>query len=161
MNHHEQVKQAHALIGRFLELVIGRLATVWADQNLSLAQIGLLFVLAHAGTASVRQVAERLHISQSAASLLVDRLVRAHLAERSEDPLDRRRAIVRLTPQGEDLMGRNLTGQAYLDAWLNDQQDTRLAIMSETFTALLELAYNTESIEVHSHDLSYTHHEKL
>ena len=145
MNHDEQVKQAHALIGRLVELVMGRLATVWADQNLSLAQIGLLFVLAHAGTASVRQVAERLHISQSAASLLVDRLVQAHLAERTEDPADRRRAIVRLTAQGEALMGRNLTGQAYLDAWLNEQNDTRLAVMIDAFTALLSVAEITVS----------------
>jgi DNA-binding MarR family transcriptional regulator len=139
LSHEAQVERAHDLIGRFVEMVMGRLTTVWSDQNLSVAQIGLLYVLAHAGTANVRQISERLHISQPAASLLVDRLVRAELAERSDDPADRRRVIVRLTERGEVLMGRNAAGRSVLTAWLIEQDDARLSVIIETFDTLLSI----------------------
>jgi MarR family transcriptional regulator, organic hydroperoxide resistance regulator len=142
MDHKEQVEQVHDLFRRLIELVLGRMAEQWNEQNLSLAQISLLFVLAHTETASVGQVAERLHIGQSAASLLVDRLVQANLAERSEDPQDRRRAIVRLTGRGESLMGRNMAGSKYLHAWLNEQDDERLAMLIDTITLILDIQRN-------------------
>lgn len=139
MSHDEQVERTHAAIARFVELAMGRLATMWADQNLSVAQIGLLFVLANAGSANVRYVAERLRISQSAASLLVDRLVQAGLAERSDDPADRRRVIVRLTAEGEALMGRNDAGRAHLNAWLREQDDATLTTIRDAFDTLQSL----------------------
>ncbi len=71
MTHDEQVEQAHELFRSLVQVVLGRTATMWADQGLSLSQIRLLFVLAHAGPATINQIAERLHIGQSAASLLV------------------------------------------------------------------------------------------
>lgn len=157
MPHDENVEQAHILIQRFVELALGRVASTWADQNLSMAQISLLFVLAHAGTASVREVAERLHIGQSAASLLVDRLVQAELAARTEDPADRRRAIIRLTPAGEMLMGRNMPGRQYLHAWLADQDDARLDTIIETFAAILSIQDISDDPEDDPHDPLPTH----
>jgi DNA-binding MarR family transcriptional regulator len=152
MVHDELVEQAFALIDQFGETGLGRMATQWADQNLSLAQISLLFVLAHSDAASVREIAERLHIGQSAASLLVDRLVQANLAKRTEDPGDRRRAIVCLTTRGEELMGRNRVGRKYLHAWLNEQDDAHLAMIRETFTALGNIQNKIGSVEEFSDD---------
>lgn len=150
MTHDEQVEQAHELFRRLLQVMLGRMATMWADQGLSLAQIRLLFVLAHAGPATVNQIAERLHSGQSAASLLVDRLVQAHLAERSDDPADRRRAIVRLTEEGESLMGRRLAGQQRLHTWLGGLDDIHLAMVIDTLTAILDIANSDGLFEENS-----------
>jgi DNA-binding MarR family transcriptional regulator len=51
--------------------------------------------------ASVGALAERLQLQPHSALELVERLVERGLVERRRDPLDRRRVLVRLTPQGE------------------------------------------------------------
>jgi len=52
----------------------------------------------------VSEIAGLLGIGNAGASLLVDRLVRLGFAERTEDPVDRRRTIVRLSAEGADLV---------------------------------------------------------
>lgn len=152
MTHDEQVEQAHELFRCLVQTMLGRMAAMWADQGLSLPQIRLLFVLAHRGPATINQIAERLHSGQSAASLLVDRLVQAHLAERTDDPADRRRAIVRLTEEGEALMGRRRAGQQRLHVWLNGLDDTQLTTVITTLTAILDIAGSDGFFEEGSHD---------
>lgn len=154
MTHDEQVEHAHELFRAWFQLALGRMATLWADQGLSLPQIRLLFVLAHFGPATINGLAERLQSSQSAASLLVDRLVQAHLAERTDDPADRRRAIVRLTEEGEALMGRRRAGQQALLSWLGGLDETHLAMVIETLTAILNIAQGDVFFEGDSHDVS-------
>jgi DNA-binding MarR family transcriptional regulator len=152
VTHEEHVEQTHALFQQLVQVMLGRMATIWADQGLSLSQIRLLFVLAHDGPATIGQIAERLHSGQSAASLLVDRLVQAHLAERTDDPADRRRAIVRLTAEGEALMGRRLAGQQRLLAWLSGLDDTQLTTVIDTLTAILDIAEGDGFFEEVSHE---------
>ena len=78
-----------------------------AEQDLSFSQLKtLLLVAEHAGTLSVKDVAERLGISLPTASRAVDSLVRRGLAERAEDPLDRRVKQVRTSRKGDRLMER-------------------------------------------------------
>jgi DNA-binding MarR family transcriptional regulator len=156
MTHEEYVEQAHALFRSLIQVILGRLITMWGDQGLSLPQLRLLLVLAHGGPATINQIAERLHSGQSAASLLVDRLVQAHLVERSDDPADRRRAIVRLTEEGEVLMGRRRVGQQRLHAWLNSLDDDRLAIVIEIITAILSISNSDSTFEEDSHGQTIT-----
>ena len=139
-HHHDYVVRAHALLRHFVQVLLTRLAQDWSDHGLSLAQIRLLLALAHIAPATIGQLADHLRIGQSAASLLVDRLVQAHLAERSDDPADRRRAIVRLTEAGEAALGRQRAGQEHMRAILNAMDDTHLVMFIETFTAILSLA---------------------
>ena len=152
MTHNEQVEQAHALFQSFVQAILARLTQDWADQGLSLPQIRLLLVLAHIAPATVGQIAGHLHIGQSAASLQVDRLVQAHLAERTDDPADRRRAIVRLTGAGEALLGRQRTGQRRFHAILNELDDAHLTMVIDTFTTILSLAESEGLFEEGSHD---------
>lgn len=140
MTHDEHVEQAHELFRHFVQAALGRLAAMWTDQGLTLAQIRLLLVLAHYGPATIGQIADRLRIGQSAASLLVERVVQAHLAERGDDPADRRRALVRLTENGEAVMGRRRAGQEVLHAWLSGLDDTQLTMVVDGLTALLGMA---------------------
>jgi DNA-binding MarR family transcriptional regulator len=152
MTHDEHVEQAHALFRQLVQVALGRLATMWADQGLSLSQIRLLLVLAHYGPASIGQIADRLHIGQSATSLLVERVVQAHLAERTDDPADRRRAIVRLTETGETVMGRRREGQQLLHAWLSGLDDAQLTTVIDTITAILAIAERDGLLEEGSYD---------
>jgi DNA-binding MarR family transcriptional regulator len=147
MTHDEQVEQAHELFRHMVQAMLRRIATVWANQGLSLPQIRLLLVLAHYGPATINQIAERLHSGQSAASLLVDRLVQAHLIERTDDPADRRRAIVRLTEEGEALMGRRRTGQQRLHTWLSELDDAQLKMVMDTLALILEIANSGDFFE--------------
>jgi DNA-binding MarR family transcriptional regulator len=77
----------------------------WDEIDLTLAQLKGLRVLSH-GPTTIGGFASQLGISQPTASLLVERLVRPGLVERSTDPTDRRRALVRLAPLGERIVAR-------------------------------------------------------
>ncbi len=145
MTHDEHVEQAHERFRALVQAMLGRLSSLWADQGLSLPQIRLLLALAHGGPATINQIAERLHSGQSATSLLVDRLVQAHLAERTEDPSDRRRAIVRLTEAGEKVLGGQRAGQRRLHAILNELDDAHLTMIIDTFTAILDITNSDDS----------------
>ena len=90
----------------------------WAELDLTLAQIKVLFTLADEEATTIGQVAEILGIGQSTASHLVERLVQVGLAARVEDPADRRRAVPKLTLRGEDLVDRLLGGGGALPAAL-------------------------------------------
>src|SRR3990172_4941232 len=80
-------------------MLLGRTAAtpVWLDLDLTIGQLKGIFMLAYSGPMTVGQVAEALGIGKPAASILVDRLVHISLADRTEDAVDRRRAIIRLT----------------------------------------------------------------
>src|SRR5688500_19766563 len=71
--------------------------------GISLGQLKAMSYLFHHAPCAVRDVAEGLGISMPSASETLDRLVEIGLAERDIDPLDRRRAVVALTPQDRQL----------------------------------------------------------
>jgi DNA-binding MarR family transcriptional regulator len=58
----------------------------------------------HYPNVSIGDVAEALQIRHHSASLLVDRCVRRGLLSRREDPADRRRALVALTDEGQQVL---------------------------------------------------------
>lgn len=53
---------------------------------------------------NIGELADALQVRHHSASLLVDRCVKRGLVERREDPDDRRRALVSLTPAGQDVL---------------------------------------------------------
>jgi DNA-binding MarR family transcriptional regulator len=55
---------------------------------------------------SIGDIAERLQIKHHSASLLVDRTVKNGLVQRDPDTSDRRRALVSLSPEGEQVLER-------------------------------------------------------
>lgn len=64
------------------------------------AQVGILALLAHGGPQHLKDLAERLCMTSSAATQLVDGLVEARLLTRTEDPSDRRRITLAITSGG-------------------------------------------------------------
>ena len=63
----------------------------------------LLYLNRHPG-ASVSGVAEHLGVTRPTASALIDRLVQRGLVSRSQDPGERRRAVLHLTPAGLEML---------------------------------------------------------
>jgi DNA-binding MarR family transcriptional regulator len=83
----------------------------WLQLDLSMAQLKALFVLAAAAPVTIGALAQALGIQLPAASHVADRLVQLGLAERYEDPADRRRTFVRLTAQASVLVERLRQGK--------------------------------------------------
>ena len=86
------------------DLVIGFSAQL-GELNLSFTQLAALYALADSGTMTVADLADTLGRSQSAASRLVDGLVKRQLIERNQDSEDRRQRTLTLTGRGLALLG--------------------------------------------------------
>ena len=110
--------------------------TVWMDIDLTIAQLRTLLVLAEEGPLVIGQIAQRLGIGLSTGGHLVDRLVQADLAERTEDAGDRRRTLARLTPKGEDLYARLLNHPLQMQALLQQLDEADLAALLQGLYAL-------------------------
>lgn len=121
-------------------------ATSWFQLDLSIAQVRVLFVLTRLHTATMSSIAEELGIGLPTASHLVEKLVRTGLAERSEDPKDRRHTLVRLTRAGEDLIGhlsQRRLGQ--IRTWLNQLNEEELTALQTGLEALSRVARMTQT----------------
>lgn len=64
-------------------------------------QTELLYILSRAKEMTIKQIAAAMYITSSAATQMVETLVKEGLLQRSDDPKDRRVVIVRLTSQGK------------------------------------------------------------
>src|SRR6266571_2185678 len=111
----------------------------WMEIDLTIAQLRTLLVLAEEGPLVIGQIAQRLGIGLSTGGHLVDRLVQAGLAERKEDSGDRRRTLARLTPKGEDLHARLLSGVQQMQTWLHELDEDNLAAFLQGLRAINRL----------------------
>ncbi|MDN5856517.1 MAG: MarR family transcriptional regulator [Actinomycetia bacterium] len=93
------------LLARLRELVVQRPDT-WADLDVTMPQLRVLFAVRRKQPISVSALADTLELRLAAASALVNRLVRAGLLHRSEDPRDRRRVLLALTDSAEQALTR-------------------------------------------------------
>jgi DNA-binding MarR family transcriptional regulator len=118
-----------------------RAAPVWRELDLSTAQLKVLYRIAHTQPVTVGKLARWLGVSGPTASHLVDRLVQAGLAERAEDPHDRRRTLVRLTEAGEHLHQRLRDGnRAALNELLTRLSLDELSALHQGMAALARVA---------------------
>jgi DNA-binding MarR family transcriptional regulator len=76
----------------------------WIHLDLSMGQLRTLAALASHQAMNVSTLAETLEVSKPTASILVDQLVQRGLAERAEDPEDRRRTLVALSAAGSNMV---------------------------------------------------------
>ncbi|NJN16714.1 MAG: winged helix-turn-helix transcriptional regulator [Oscillochloris sp.] len=76
----------------------------WLELELTMAQFKTLIVVAQRGPIGVNDLAAVLAITQPTASHLVERLSKIDLVERTNDPADRRRSLIQLSPHGIELM---------------------------------------------------------
>lgn len=113
----------------------------WAHLDLTMGQAKAAVFLAHEHAMTVGRLACALGVGQPAASILVDRLVHSGLVQRTEDPDDRRRTIVQLSPQGREIVNQV---QRYrldvLHGWIAQLDDEALADFCRGARALASIA---------------------
>lgn len=129
-------------VQRSISRAVGASApSVWMELDLSMAQLKTLMALYTCGAAPIGQIAESLGIGQPTASHLVDRLVQTQLVNRTEDPLDRRRTLAQLSPDGENLVERiNQVRFGTLRRWLAQLDDATLSAFLQALRALADVA---------------------
>lgn len=113
---------------------------LWRSLDLTMLQLKALQVIAHRDAITVGQVADCLDIGKPAASILIEQLVQHALVERTTDPQDRRRSLVRLSHQGEELVTRLRQGNRdrFL-TWLSRLDDDDLAALVQGLQALAKV----------------------
>lgn len=118
----------------------------WLTIDVSLTQLKCLVVLLDVEALPGHQLATALHLSRPATSMLVDHLVRAELVGRNDDPLDRRRTLVRLTDRGRAYISRLRLGQEGRWRELLSQLDAAdLAALAQGVQALATIARNARA----------------
>ena len=109
-------------------------------QNLTVPQFRTLVLLSHNGDPSMSDVADHLGISLSAASRMVDGLVRRGLLERQARPADRRSVSLSLTEVGKQTFQTALraTQETLADRFkaLSGEDLAQVAGAMETLTSL-------------------------
>jgi DNA-binding MarR family transcriptional regulator len=115
---------------------ISRYADEWVSLDLTMGQLKALMALAQQRM-HVRQLAEALGVGKPAASIIVDRLVQLGLAQRIEDPEDRRYTLVSLTDEGSERVERLHQGKLdRLAQWLEAMNPDDLAALRRGLRAL-------------------------
>ena len=128
----EVLAQYRAMMHRFKASSAG----AWMEIDITLPQLRTLLILAEEGPLVIGQIAQRLGVGLSTGGHLVDRLVQAGLAERTEDSEDRRRTLARLTPQGEELHARLLNRVQHIQTLIQKLDEDDLAALLQGLRAL-------------------------
>lgn len=89
---------------RLFSMVIERLAVVISKESLSFSQVAALHIIDREGFININDISNKLNLSVSASSRMIDELVKKEFVERKEDPKNRRVKILSLSPDGEHFM---------------------------------------------------------
>ncbi len=120
---------------------------------LPLAQMRLLWTVRHQSEATMKDLSERLNVSQSTVTQLAERLVKRGLAERIADPTDRRVVRLRLSPLGRDVCGiAEARGDARHRAIWDRLNTTQRDAVMQGLQTLAEMA---ERLRYEAGDLRY------
>ncbi|MBI5530499.1 MAG: MarR family transcriptional regulator [Candidatus Doudnabacteria bacterium] len=113
------------------------------------AQIGVLFTVWHEERLSIKELAQKFSMSSSAATQLVNGLVKEGLLVRTEDKIDRRKITIALTAKGkkdiELLKKKRYQTIERLVSPLSDHELEQLKIISE------KIAKNLKTIWTKNH----------
>lgn len=82
------------------------------DHGVTESQFGVLEALWHLGPMPQARLCEKLLVSGSNLTTVIDNLERSGLVHRGENPDDRRAHLVRLSPKGEALIARAFPAHA-------------------------------------------------
>lgn len=146
-NRDQAVREALWSLRRIAAVMQKVTTPAWIELKLTMAQVKGLFILARQGSMPVGRLAEVLGIGEPSASQLIDRLVRLQLAVRTEDPEDRRRTLVSLSRQGEELVANLRHGsKTSLERWLARLSEQDLTLLRQGLQALAASAEACEGI---------------
>jgi DNA-binding MarR family transcriptional regulator len=109
----------------------------WLALDLTMAQLKALLALTGGEPVTIGALGQTLGIQLPAASHAAENLVRLELARRYEDPDDRRRTFVQLTPRGQELVEQLREGRrGQFHAWLAELSDDDLAALLRGLQAI-------------------------
>lgn len=89
---------------KLFSMVVERLAVVISKESLSFSQVAALHIIDREGFININDISNKLNLSVSASSRMIDELVKKEFVERKEDPKNRRVKILTLSPNGENFM---------------------------------------------------------
>jgi DNA-binding MarR family transcriptional regulator len=139
------IEQTIRLYGRTLALVDPSRLEAWVGLGLTMTQLGVLFLLRQEAGMPAGLLAERLRVTPSTLTRMVDRLVRLNLVRRQEDSDDRRLVRHYLTQEGaQSLEEMARTGRAYLTEILCQLPREKVRRLLE---ALQDLTQAAETVE--------------
>lgn len=97
-------EEAGWLAGHLRAMVVTRPAA-WALSEMTLPQLTALHYISAAGPVTLAALAETLGTGPPATCAMVDRLARAGLVSRAQDPKDRRRIQLTVTEEAQPMIG--------------------------------------------------------
>lgn len=109
MNDTEFLNQTEHISDIFTKVMLKIMTPNLADgasDEITMSQFQALKHIAHNGPCTIGTIAEGLSVSQPAATMLIDRMVRKGLVERHPGRIDRRQSEVVLAAHGEEVLGR-------------------------------------------------------
>ena len=110
----------------------------WLSLDLGMGQLKAIMVLAKQQL-TVGGLARAMNLSESSASLLVDKLVTRGLAARETDPADRRRTLVLASEEGALLVERlRRSRREQFAGWLEQMDEPDLRALTRGLDALSE-----------------------
>jgi MarR family transcriptional regulator, lower aerobic nicotinate degradation pathway regulator len=117
-----------------------RLELVLEEHDLALIHHGVLAALADFGPQSQQQLADSLDFDKSHLVARIDDLQSRDLVTRAQDPTDRRRNQIALTPAGHALLDRlrpvaEESQQSFLEALSPAEQDTLVSLLRRALDA--------------------------
>ena len=104
--------------------------------GLSMPQLGAMFQLHHQGCSGVTDLSEKLGVTSSAVSQMLERLVQQELIRRSEHPSDRRAKQIILTDKGRQVLEESVRAR---QSWLSDLAATLSDPEKQTIIAALHI----------------------
>ncbi len=111
--------------------------------ELSMAQVKALVAIGKTGEPPVGVVAKELNIGLSAASQIVERLVRAGLVERRPNTSDRRVIQCHLSDEGDQIWRKFRAGPQILRQWLQQLTVDELTALEKGLGALAQQVRNS------------------
>ena len=143
--HDTLLEEAFHLLGRTIARVDPGRLEAWVELGLTMTQLRVLFILRAEDGASARALAERLNVTPSTLTRIVDRLVGQGLVRRTVDEEDRRLVRHCLTDAGastvEELERAGRTRLNEVFGRLSREELERLV------TALRDLAVAMDAVE--------------
>ena len=96
----EALERTVALVGELMHVLQQQRVPAFLEIGITMPQAKVLFVVSAAGEMHMSALAERLGVSPSTVSGIVDRLVDQGLVARHDDPADRRQVVISATDAG-------------------------------------------------------------
>lgn len=104
------------------------------------SQVAVLATLSRHGESTIGQIAEHEHVQPPSASRIVSHLERKGLVVRRTDGVDRRRAVIALSPAGEEYLSEvRRAGTSWLGSRLAELDDDELDRLGSALPVLERL----------------------